>query len=68
MLLALIVIACCVGRYTVNPKDMLHAIQTKMTGEPGNLAMENVFFIIRLPRVIAAVSIGAVLSLCGAVY
>ena len=49
ILLSLMVIACCVGRYTVNPQDMLYAIQTKMTGEPGNLAMENVFFVIGQP-------------------
>ncbi|MEG1619082.1 MAG: iron ABC transporter permease [Eubacterium sp.] len=68
ILVFLMFIACSVGRYSVNPADIFYAIWTKITHVSDNHAMENIFFVIRLPRIFAAILIGSALSLCGAVY
>ena len=65
---ALIVAALCIGRYSVNPVDVLRAVRAKMTGISTNEAMENILFMVRLPRVAASLLIGAALSLSGAAY
>ncbi len=72
-LVATSVVALCVGRYSVNPAEAfgavasyLHKILTK-TGEKPT-AMENVVFVLRIPRILGAIVIGAALSLSGAVY
>lgn len=63
------IISLCVGRFSMNPLDALGAVQTKLYGgEIDNTAMENVLFVLRLPRVIGALLIGACLSLSGVVY
>ena len=62
-------LAVCVGRYSVNPLDVIHAIADRVTGTPPrDSAMDIVFFNIRIPRVLAALMIGAALSISGAVY
>ena len=67
-LVALIFIALCAGRFSANPVDVLNAFITKLHKTPGNQAMENVVFLIRIPRIAAAILIGAALSVSGAVY
>ena len=63
-----ILVALCVGRYSINPLDVWDAIRGKITGKTTNEAMENVVFYIRIPRILAALMIGAGLSVSGAVY
>ncbi|MDL2225724.1 iron ABC transporter permease [Eubacteriales bacterium OttesenSCG-928-M02] len=67
-LVLFVLIALCVGRFSVNPKDVFAAIKGKITGVTVDEAMENVVFYIRIPRIIAALLIGAGLSISGAVY
>ena len=52
----------------MNPVDVIRVISSKMTGGATNEAMENILFRIRLPRIAAALLIGAALSLSGAAY
>ena len=67
------VIALCIGRYSVDPTEAFGAIssylqkQIRNAGEKPS-AMENVIFVLRIPRIIGALVIGAALSLSGAVY
>ncbi len=64
----LTLMSVCVGRYSTNPADVLQALYTRILQVPGDEAMENVVFSVRLPRVLAALLIGAALSVSGAVY
>lgn len=61
-------LAASIGRYSMNPADVLRALYTKAKGIEGNRTMENVLFLVRIPRILAAVFIGAALSLSGAIY
>lgn len=62
-------VAICVGRLSSNPVDVYHAILSKFGMSANrNEAMETVVFSIRIPRVLASMMIGAMLSLSGAVY
>ena len=61
--------AICLGRLSSNPVDVYHAILSKTGVIPTmDETMEIVVFTIRIPRVLAAVMIGAMLSLSGAAY
>ena len=62
------IIALCIGRYSINPLDAFGAILSRMQGSTDNAAMENVIFVLRIPRILGAIIIGACLSLSGAVY
>jgi len=64
----LILAALCLGRYSMNPADVIGVLFAKVFGGTADEAMETILFRIRLPRVIAAVLIGAALSLSGAAY
>ena len=72
-LVATAVIALCVGRYSIDPREAFGAVYTYLakqfagTGEKPT-AMENVIFVLRVPRILGAMAIGAALSLSGAVY
>jgi len=68
VLAALILFALCVGRYSMNPIHVINAVMSKITGGESDLAMENILFRVRLPRVMAALLIGAALSISGAAY
>jgi len=68
ILLLLVLAALCMGRYSMNPVDVLRAVHARITGVSTNEAMENIVFRIRLPRVTASLLIGAALSLSGAAY
>ena len=67
------VVALCIGRYSVNPAEAFGAVGSylhKVLAKPGEkpTAMENVVFVLRIPRILGAIVIGAALSLSGAVY
>jgi len=72
-LVATAVVALCIGRYSINPAEAFGAVGSYLqkviakTGEKPT-AMENVVFVLRIPRIIGAIVIGAALSLSGAVY
>lgn len=72
-LVATSVVALCVGRYSIDPSEAFAAVGSYLhkiiadTGEKPT-AMENVVFVLRIPRIIGAIVIGAALSLSGAVY
>ena len=62
------VIALCVGRFSFVPSEAFRAIVDHFRGGGENEAMENVIFVLRLPRIFGAILIGACLALSGAVY
>ena len=72
-LVATSVVALCIGRYSIDPAEAFGAVASylhKVTAGTGEkpTAMENVVFVLRIPRIIGAIVIGAALSLSGAVY
>ena len=72
-LVATSVIALCIGRYSIDPADAFGAVysysQKLISGSAEKpTAMENVVFVLRIPRILGAIVIGAALSLSGAVY
>lgn len=73
LLLALLMVcaiaALCVGRYSMDPADVLASIGARLKGMPSaDKTMDTVLFVIRVPRVLAAIMVGAMLSISGAVY
>ncbi len=72
-LVATSVVALCIGRYSIDPREAFGAVVSylgKLISGSGEkpTAMENVVFVLRIPRIIGAIVIGAALSLSGAVY
>ncbi len=70
LLLAMVLAAFSVGQFPVRPGALLQAIGWQLfgIGEPSPPAVQAALWHIRLPRVLAAVLIGAVLSAAGAAY
>lgn len=68
ILAAFCLVAASIGRYSMNPFDVLGALYTKFKGIEGNKTMENVLFLVRLPRILAAIFVGSALSISGAIY
>lgn len=70
LLLALLVlVALCVGRYLLTPAEVLQTLTAAVSGGvPPDAASFNVVINLRLPRICAAVLIGAALTLAGASY
>lgn len=70
LLLALLLLAFSAGQFPVRPAALLHAIGWQLfgIGEPSAPAVQAALWHIRLPRVLAAMLIGAVLSAAGAAY
>lgn len=71
VVLILLILAClCVGKYSISPGECIRIIFGKLTGAaPSWDGMDEKMLIgVRLPRTIAAVIVGAALSLSGAVY
>ncbi len=70
LLLAMLLLAFSVGEFPLRPAALLHAIGWQLfgIGEPSPPAVQAALWHIRLPRVLAAVLIGAVLSAAGAAY
>jgi iron complex transport system permease protein len=62
-------IALSLGRYSMNPGDTVRVLVDILTGSPLiDTTMRDVLFIVRLPRIAAAMLVGAALSLSGTVY
>ncbi|UUS13923.1 iron ABC transporter permease [Stenotrophomonas sp. CD2] len=70
LLLAMLLLAFSVGQFPVRPAALLQAIGWQLfgIGEPSAPAVQAALWHIRLPRVLAAMLIGAVLSAAGAAY
>lgn len=69
VLFALVIVGLSVGHYSYDPRDVIRSIYEMATGQNAtDHAMDIVLLNIRIPRVAAAVLIGAALSLSGAVY
>lgn len=63
------IVALSLGRYSANPADAVRVLWEAVTGSPPlDEGMHTVLFVIRVPRVIASVLVGAALSMSGAVY
>jgi iron complex transport system permease protein len=67
-LVLLIFGAAMVGAYPLSLGDMLAAIARRLTGAPPLGQIDTVLFEVRLPRVFAAVLIGAAIAAAGASY
>ena len=70
VLILLILVCLCVGKYSISPWDCIKIIGGKLTGvnPTWDIMDERMLLGVRLPRTIAAVIVGAALSLSGAVY
>lgn len=68
-LMVLVIFSLSMGRYSNNPMDVINAIRNRLgLIEDGDRAMENIVFHVRLPRIFAAMFVGAMLSISGATY
>ena len=70
MLIILVLVCLCVGKYSISPSDCIRIIGGRIFGADSTWdAMDEKMLIgVRLPRTLAAVIVGAALSLSGAVY
>lgn len=70
LLAALFLISCALGRYFVSPVTIIKILLSKLFAVRADWApeAETVLFEIRLPRIAAAVLVGAALSAAGAAY
>jgi iron complex transport system permease protein len=60
--------AALTGAYPIGPGDAISAIGRLLTGRAGEGQIDTVLFEVRLPRVFAAVLVGAALAAAGAAY
>jgi iron complex transport system permease protein len=69
-LLVLAVVAAFIGPYPISPVDAMRAVYQRLSGEipPGAATLDTVLFFVRLPRVAAAMLVGAALAAAGAAY
>ena len=68
VLLVLMLAATAVGKYPISASDMAAALWRAITGSDDKSQIDTVLFSIRLPRVLAAVLVGAALAAAGAAY
>lgn len=70
LLLALTIMAIGLGRYFISPIDVIKIIFSKILDIPQTWEKqaEGVVFTLRLPRILAALLVGAALSLSGGSY
>ena len=68
VLVALMLAAIAIGKYPLSAGDMAGALWRAMTGSSSTSQVDTVLFSIRLPRVLAAVLVGAALAAAGAAY
>lgn len=68
ILAAMMLIAATIGPYPIPPLTMLGTLGERLAGAGGNSPIETVLFNIRLPRIVAAVLVGAALAAAGAAY
>jgi len=74
-LLCIITAVMCIaalglGRYAVNPKQVVEVVFSAITRRPTSIdkTVQDVVLLLRLPRVIAAVLVGAALAVSGSTY
>lgn len=69
-LLLLILFAVTIGPYPVTVPEIFSALGRYVSGsaEPGSKQIDTVLFSVRIPRVVAAVLVGAALAAAGTVY
>lgn len=70
VLVAGLLLAFTVGRYPVSISDLFHLVVAKLSGRPSAVspAVQNVVFLVRGPRVLAAALVGAALSVAGTAF
>jgi iron complex transport system permease protein len=70
VLIAGLLLAFTVGRYPVSLTDLLHLVIAKLTGRTPDVsaAVQNVIWLVRGPRVLAAALVGAALSVAGTAF
>jgi len=70
VLIAGLLLAFTVGRYPVSLGDLLHLVVAKLTGRTPDVpaAVQNVIWLVRGPRVLAAALVGAALSVAGTAF
>ena len=70
VLIAGLLLAFTVGRYPVSLADLLHLVIAKLTGRTPDVpaAVQNVIWLVRGPRVLAAALVGAALSVAGTAF
>jgi iron complex transport system permease protein len=70
VLIAGLLLAFTVGRYPVSLGDLFHLVVAKLTGRTPDVpaAVQNVIWLVRGPRVMAAALVGAALSVAGTAF
>lgn len=68
ILAAAILLASVLGPYPLAPGDVISAILARLGGEAAPAPIDTILFQIRLPRVLAALLVGAALAAAGASY
>ncbi len=74
LLAALVVVLTCgavlIGPFAVTPNQVVDALGRKLTGsiDPASAPIDTVLFAVRMPRIAAALLVGAALAAAGAVY
>jgi iron complex transport system permease protein len=68
LLAALVIAAALTGAYPIAPGEALAAIGRLLTGRATDSQIDTVLFEVRLPRVFAAVLVGAALAAAGTAY
>ena len=70
LLLGGVVLAVCVGKYSVTPSESIRILWSRLFGLKNELPdmMQNVVMGLRVPRILASVVVGAALSMSGAAY
>ncbi len=68
--LVVVIAALCVGKYLISPADVFDVIWARITGGPltADPTADTVVFNIRLPRILAALLVGAALAAAGATF
>jgi iron complex transport system permease protein len=68
LLASLMLVAALVGAYPLSLGDVLAAVGRRLSGAPPVGQIDTVLFEVRLPRVFAAVVVGAAIAAAGAAY
>ena len=70
LLLCGIVLALCVGKYSVSPLESVSILWRRIVGLPSELPemTQNVVMGLRVPRILASVIVGGALAMSGAAY
>src|SRR5437763_12811355 len=65
-----LIVAFTVGRYPVSLGELIDVLASRMTGRPATVspAVENVVLLVRGPRVLAAMLVGAALAVAGTAF